>query len=174
MALNNRARGGIAFILLMLVISLRPAFSQKASDYETERQKLVGLSYDQNDFPAGYEDLGGHLIEKGPDMKYAVTHVNKEGMRFLWLEKVHSGSREGTVSYEIKDILLLPEIRQGKMLVQGTCLIRGEDDPEIIAIVKDDKKIYLRNIVKAWRANSLKGIFEALNTDNIVCINDGL
>jgi hypothetical protein len=170
-------RGFMGYCLtLVLVIPL--SFSQNVSILEKEKQKLVGFKYGQENFPKGYEYLGGHLIEKGPGMEYAVSHVRMDYLQFHWLEKLIHRDGKGKAYFEIKDVLLLPEIKKGEILVQGVCLYHGEIDPEIIAIVKYDKyeeiKRYLNVVLKAWKANCKKEIFEDLKSDNISCINEGL
>ncbi|MBW4617351.1 MAG: hypothetical protein KME21_29860 [Desmonostoc vinosum HA7617-LM4] len=55
----------------------------------------------------------------------------------------------------------------------GSCLLKGVRDPEIVAIVKYQDSEYWRQIKKAWRSNRNLGKFEEISPRNIACENPG-
>jgi hypothetical protein len=49
----------------------------------------------------------------------------------------------------------------------GNVELNEREDPEIVVILKTDDSLYHKNIVKAWRANTVTGKFESCSIDGI-------
>lgn len=135
-------------------------------------QDYIGLRYGQDNNLEGIVYEGGNLLEPLNGVEYGVSNVLKDSLNLLWLEKLTHRDAEGKAYWEIRDVLVLPEMSEYEGLLISVCQLNGRTDPEIIAIgifTEDENVVKVR---KAWRANRQIEKFEEIVVDSVICVND--
>ncbi|HBR77084.1 MAG TPA: hypothetical protein DEA78_26255 [Cyanobacteria bacterium UBA11159] len=150
-----------------VVLPLTSATITLASQKQNSRS-YIGLRYRES--PPGVEYIGGWVIG---DSEYGVSHLKEGKKEMLWLNLISSPDTNGDVMYEVKDILNLPSIKSNEELAGFFCLVDGQPDAGIIAIVVSEEVEYRRQIRRAWRANPQTARFERISTRGIACPNPG-
>jgi hypothetical protein len=133
----------------------------------------IGLRY--RDIPKGLKDLGGWIVgNPQAGREYAIAHVKKGNQEMLWFEILVSIDSQGKPTFQVIDVLNLSKLNKSDQIGHnGSCLLKGVRDPEIVAIVKYQDSEYWRQIKKAWRSNRNLGKFEEISPRNIACENPG-
>lgn len=73
----------------------------------------------------------------------------------------------------VTDQLKYPEIKQGTLLVYGSCKQNGKFDQTILAVVIDTNTEFLKATQWVWKVDLETGLFIKINSDNIFCLNEG-
>ena len=102
---------------------------------------------------------GSFLYQKG---NLYSCHANN----MLWLEKVIQYNADGSVIWEVKDVLGLSDLEAGLTLIPDGCFLNGVPDSEIFIVGRNGV------IVLAWRANTTSGRFESIPVSGITCDSD--
>ena len=58
-------------------------------------------------------------------------------------------------SYEILDILIIPNTNKPEFITIGYCQINEDNDENLIAVVDKTDSISVQNIKKVWKANTV-------------------
>jgi hypothetical protein len=116
------------------------------------------------------------LLDLSSSVSWGVDAVMDEKDIMLWLDELISRDGAGHAISEVRDIVYLPPSAKDKSVVVGDCVLAGQPDYEIVALVNLDQKsldnrwLPNSNIISAWRANRLTGKFEEISTEKIECI----
>lgn len=123
--------------------------------------------------PEGLEQVGGALLELGVDTVFAISHVQRDTLEMLWLER-ELGQEGAESRFQVEDVLRLPPIGPEGVLVYAVCRLNERPDPEIVAIVSaDDEAEILTQVHAAWRADRQQRRFVELPVTGIDCVNEG-
>jgi len=124
--------------------------------------QYIGLVYPP--LPAGLS-TGFSMVIYGSDDN-GLSFVSDGESRMLWLEKAAQYESNGSVTWEVADVLDMSKIESGSVLIPDGCSLNGSIDNEIIVIAKN-------GVVRmAWRANTTSDRFEVLATKGITCDSD--
>lgn len=140
----------------------------------SERAKYVGLQYSLF-LLDGLEKVGGTLVSDVNDSKiYSISQIHKGKIKMLWFELMIRDN-SNTAYSEVKDVLILPEIRKNQILVNySACLLNDKLDSEIVAIAfNQPDEEYFTRISRAWRTNRTTEKFEEILVKGIKCENIG-
>jgi len=124
--------------------------------------QFIGLNYPP--LPAGLSEGFSMMIQDSND--FGLTMVLKDVSRMLWLIKMVGRDANGAANWEVVDVLALPKMDAGVLLIPDGCFLNGAPDSEVFVEAKDDV------ILKAWRANKALEKFEVISTSNIHCESD--
>ncbi len=170
----------ILFFIVCVGVLLPCAFAQQAplpnsqNASAVESAKYIGLRYSSS-LPNGLENVGGSLVSDVNDAKaYSISQIHRGKVKMLWFE-LSNRNDSATPYSEVKDMLVLPEIRKNQILVSySVCLLGNNLDREIVAIAyyQPDEEYFTR-IRRAWRANRQTEKFEEIPTKGIKCENVG-
>jgi len=161
------------FMQLPAIAQVNQTYISTANNKQKSR-RYIGLRY--RDLPRGLESLGGWIIGDAVEGKeYAISYLKQGRKQMLWLEILLSRDSEGKPSFEVIDVLDLPQIKSPDQLSGGAgqCKLNQVTDPEIIAIAKYQDAEFWTEISRAWRANRQSHQFERISPQNIVCYNPG-
>jgi hypothetical protein len=106
---------------------------------------------------------------------WGVDAVMDEKDIMLWLDETIGLDDTGHAISQVKDVVFLPPSAKSNSIIVGECVLAGQPDYEIVALVKLDQKsldnrwLPNSNIISAWRANQSTGKFEEISTENIEC-----
>jgi hypothetical protein len=134
-------------------------------------KNYIGTNYPP--LPEGFSRRYGLVIWDSDD--FSLARISDGERDMLWLAKMTSRDANGHAIWEIKDILVLPNLDIEVVLVDDLCMLNGEMNPEIIAIGKTDDRVYStrhlpnEKILFAWRANTSLGIFQSIPTKGVEC-----
>ncbi len=119
--------------------------------------------------------LGRAIWKPSTPITWGVDAVRDENNLMLWLSEVIRRDEDGRPFLQVRDVLFIPPSAGDKDFVVGECVIAGEPDFELLALVNlDEESLNNRwlpnsNIISVWRANLSKGIFEEISTENVEC-----
>jgi hypothetical protein len=151
-----------------------PSTSNALVGGSIEPAAIVGLRHGPEPLPSGFEDRGGVLLDPAGKSEYALKSVAAQNQEMIWLNWFTYHDAAGKPHWEVRAVLQLPALRDDEMVSYGgNCLINGERDPEIIAVVlvEEDEEL-LTNIRQAWRVNLSLEKFEEIPTSGVVCENE--
>ncbi|HYP51556.1 MAG TPA: hypothetical protein VEQ34_11500 [Pyrinomonadaceae bacterium] len=94
-------------ILVLLAFLILPA-TLAAQKKELIGYRHKGVVYGET-LPNGARDLGGGLLS---DDNYGVSRFAKGGKHMLWLEKVTSRDKKGVPSWEVRDVLVINNLKK--------------------------------------------------------------
>jgi hypothetical protein len=106
---------------------------------------------------------------------WSVDAVMDEKNIMLWLSRRISYNESGHAIFQVRDTVFLPPSARDKKIIVSECVLDGEPDYEIVALVKLDQESlenrWLPNshILSAWRANRTKEKLEPISTADIEC-----
>lgn len=136
-----------------------------------ELRNFIGTKYPP--LPEGLTQRYGLIIWGTDD--FSLARISDGDRDMLWLSKMISSDVNGHAIWEIKDILVLPNLDIEVVLVDDLCMLNGESNSEIIAIGKTDNEVYStrhlpnEKILFAWRANTSLGVFQSISTKGVEC-----
>lgn len=167
-------------VVLVVSISVRPAFGQPASrgaGAGGSMKKYVGLKIGSS-LPSGLENGNGFILGaksgEAIPLVFELREVSKGGTRMLWLLKTVATQATGEPTLEeVLDVLVLPPLGKHRDIVHGVCSIGKEAEPEVIALIGEDDGQPLTRVERAWRANRKRGRFETIPTRGVTCVNEG-
>jgi hypothetical protein len=128
----------------------------------------IGHHFDAMAMPPGLVSEGGFVIGELPT-NYSLHKVWQGDIMMLWLEKMICRD-EGKAYHEIRDVLILPPLRENERLITLHCTTDQEFAPEIVVIGEFEPDVCNpTRIVQAWRANQQTESFEPLFPDSVTC-----
>ncbi len=155
-----------AFITLSAFVSLSIFAATTGREFVGYRHK--GVVFGQT-LPNGVKDLGGGLL---PDENYGVTRFSKGKKYMLWLEKIVERNAKGEPSWEVKDVLMFPNLKKNQEFLfsySSTCKRNGRENLDLVVMAELAPKTKNYKVLKAWRANAKKERFEQTSSKGIVC-----
>ena len=133
--------------------------------------KYVGLRIPP--IPEGHRKIEAFLIDDKTDSYFALSRmIHKSGEAFL-LQKLLYRDREGHVHWEVISALAEPKRQKGYDYFMGTCMLNGEHQRDIIALVKSEDQEIQTGILRAWRVNIKNQKIEKIPVDGITCYIEG-
>ena len=170
--MNERRTFSCAAIVLTVIVCLgcpAPAHSAPPAPGKAAPQgkvSLLGTRFGP-DMPKGYEEVGGGVIsdENHRMTQFAIQLVRKGDEEMVWLSRVTGADPSGRLSYQILDVLVLPQRKRGEIVTWLACCFGGKRNDSIIAYT--DKYYY--RVLRAWIANRKTGRIEEVSTRGIVC-----
>ena len=160
----------LRILYLSLCFPIALASTQETSDSAAVSGKqYIGLKFGR-DLPKGIKYSGGYLL----DDRLSLRQVRSRQRIMIWFDQFLFRDSTGTAHFQVLDVLVLPKIRSGQVLIFGTCLFKGDNryDPEIIGIGDDNGSPSVRRIRVAWRANRTTQKFESISVDDLEGINE--
>ncbi|MCY7347763.1 MAG: hypothetical protein LH614_16310 [Pyrinomonadaceae bacterium] len=155
-----------AFITLSLFITLSIFAATSGREFVGYRHK--GVLYGQT-LPNGVKDLGGGLLS---DDDYGVTRFARGKKYMLWLEKIVRRNAKGEPNWEVKDVLMFPNLKKNQEFLfsySSTCKRNGRENLDLIVMAELAPKTKNYKVLKAWRANVKNEKFEKISVNGIVC-----
>jgi len=133
-----------------------------------EARKYIGQTYPPA--PPPLKEVGGSMIDPLDQAEYAFFEVVDRGVHLVWLMRLLARDAEGRPLWHIEDVLPLPPVRRGDVLLFAKCGQAGEYNSEIVAIAKDEEaEELLTNVRRAWRGSRSTGKFDEIATAGIEC-----
>lgn len=124
--------------------------------------------------PNGVKDLGGGIIMDGNKISsYGIGRFSKGTTQMLWLELATGEDANGVTGWEVKDVLVFPELTRSQELFfaagNDACTINGKNDGKLVVFADFSplKKKY--TVRKAWRANLESEKFRPIPIKGIRC-----
>ncbi len=155
-----------AFVTLSVFISLSIFAATTGREFIGYRHK--GVVFGQT-LPNGVKDLGGGLLR---DENYGVTRFSKGKKYMLWLEKIVGRNTNGEPSWEVKDVLMFPNLKKNQEFLfsySSICRLNGRGNLDLVVMAELAPKTKNYKVLKAWRANAKKERFEQTSSKGIVC-----
>ena len=133
---------------------------------------LLGLTYVGGSLPPGLKWNAGWMLEPARDAGFSITDVEFNGHRVLLFER-ETGRKGQHAVFVVTDALAVPATDTTLALVGLDCRLNGQPDGEIVTLLRYDANAdTLRDIRKAWRANTVTRRFEAIRVAGIACRNE--
>lgn len=124
-----------------------------------------------------FQDLGGMLIEYSSerDSTNAFALYGKGDTLILLHEKAYNPENGSMARYIFQDAIQLNEVKKGYFIIYGQCLLDGQNDAYIVALMKvrKSKKGYFRKCAQAWRLNPITHFFEEIDPKMVICYDEG-
>ncbi len=135
--------------------------------------KYIGQTYPP--VPPPLKEVGGFMIEPLGQPEYGSFEVVDQGVHLVWLMRLLTRDAEGRPLWQIEDVLPLPRVDQGEVVLYTLCGQSGQYNPEIVAIAKDEEnKEFLTTVRRAWQGNRSTGKFHEIATAGIACDKEKL
>ena len=159
-------------ILLCLVFGFAgpPISGQQNAPMQSD-QPYIGLRHGRQ-LPTGLNEEGGGLITDPYKDKtqYGISHVTRGKTNMLWFEVGTHHDSSGQAFWEVLDVVTLPPLKRGQVVMFTLCLLNDQPDSEIAAIVQPLRaRHYQTRTVRAWRANRQTRTFEQIPTRRVKC-----
>jgi len=138
-----------------------PIFKKLIGKTFTDEKKVPGLK--------GYQFRQGDVISDAGDPRKLFLHVYLKGTAGL----VIFSQNEDTTVNTILDVIEIKSIPAGWEIKTAGCQFGQTEGEVIIAVVNPGKKEYTTVVKQAWRCNSDKIRFEAVNSKGLRCLNEG-
>jgi hypothetical protein len=139
---------------------------------QVDVSSLLHLTYVGGSLPAGLKWTAGWVLAPAQDSGFSITDVEFKGHRVLLLER-RIGRRGNQAIFAVADALALPATDTTLALVGFECSLNGQPDGELVTLLRYDAAAdTLRDIRKAWRANTATRRFEAISVARIACRNE--
>jgi hypothetical protein len=158
-----------------------------------KNEDLIGLVYSQYPEPYGvhFEYGGSSILTPGlefddasPTDNYSIKPVRHLGERVIWFSRGVCRHYDGTLEWQLIDVLRLPPLPRTHALLFIFCGLHNVQDEAIFVIARAPKPIppplsninplgTYEKIEYAWRASIESGKIEEIEPANIVCYMSG-
>jgi hypothetical protein len=169
----------LAILLLILLSCSKKESEQQAltadsskSELPAQYQKLIGIEFGPDSFPAGFEEKTGYVFGFTEGDEYVIDHVTNGPDNLLWFCKLTRRDTEGRPYLKILDMVILPKFQPDEILSIGNCNYHQEPDPEIVALVTMVRNEITTEVHYAWRANRQNGKFQTVPKDSVQCLDE--
>ena len=113
----------------------------------------------------------GHLgFERICDYSVGVLQ-SPSGLR-LYVGKSAPKIEAKKARWLVTDEMIHPPMPPNHQLVYGVCRLNGKKDDTILAVVRNQKVEWYKDIYIAYRVDLSSGRFEKIQTKGIECLND--
>ncbi len=119
---------------------------------KAEEHPLIGINHPP--FSQEIEEFVGWTIES----PYSIDQVSFNGQELLLLNRLIKIDSQGDPVFEVVNVLPLPIIYETET-IKGSgsmCTVNGQEDPNIIVVVKIENKPKLTKVSQAWRVENEK------------------
>jgi len=154
-------------LLFLLAILILPA-TASAQKKEFVGYRHKGVVYGEI-LSNGAKDLGGGLLS---DEEYGVSRFSKGRKQMLWLEKITSRDKKGVPNWEVRDVLIIDNLKKNQDLLfsyRSTYTSNSEEDIDLIVLAELQPARKTYKVLQAWRADLLKEKFEKISVEGIGC-----
>jgi len=121
------------------------------------------------DLPAGYVQLGAWVV--GSEHAVSLACRRDDSRWTLFLQRNVAAGDTPVPKWVTRVTLIIPRPRSGFTLASD-CLVAGQKDPEVIAIVRETRSPRFVSIQRAWRADIRHESFVEIPTKGISCVNE--
>lgn len=132
--------------------------------------ELVGVEY-LSSLP-GVEDLGGFVLDQPGGIEWGVHRVTRGSDTLLLLERLLRRV-EGKPYWQVRAAVYAPQPPPGYALWLFTCSTTDQWDSSIVAVVRQENKPILDDVMWAWRIDTAGEQFVSIPTDGIRCEVEG-
>ncbi len=161
--------------VLVLIFSAIQFISCQTS--QSTLSELIGKDYrDASKFRVldNFKKNVESLVMDLSDTKYKVAQYQKYTSTIILLEKDEKNN-DGKITCTIVDAIRFEGMDENKQIVLLTCRLKGKHDPTLIAVCQQEKVEYeyFKNVVKAWKVDTLNGKIKEIDTKDLDCLNIG-
>jgi len=125
--------------------------------------------------PAPFEGQGGWLLTHIQAAEYGIKLVRDtsgQSPTTLWLDSLTHRRADGRPHWQVLAVLPIPQPDKGEVLVPLTCRYDGANDPNLVAILRDDGTELLTDVRLAVRvAVELPG-FVPVEPERVTCVRE--
>lgn len=140
-------------------------------------KSLVGQivpPYPNSEFSQNGACITGHLgYARMCEYSVGLLQNSKEEFIAILAKKTTKKHEDDPNSWIVTDQLDYPEVKQGTWLVYGSCKQNDKFDQTILAVVIDTNTEFQKTTQWVWRVDLETGLFIKINSDNILCVNEG-
>lgn len=139
-----------------------------------EYKQYIGITIPP--YPDGWDEGWTWLLYTSEDEKamgdWMVERLYNTGNQEIILFSRISGYSEGHAIRVVYDILTIPLLKPKEKIISSWCTVNGKVDHEIM-ILYQSKEVQLGpildndQILRAWRANRNKGVFEEISKEGL-------
>jgi hypothetical protein len=151
-------------LLIVLLFFCQSANGQAENTYEGLRIPPV---------PERHREVEAFLIDDKPDSCFALSRMTHKSGEAILLQKLLYHDREGHAHWEVVSALAEPKRHKDYDYFMGTCMLNGEHQREIIALVKSEDQEIQTGILRAWRVSIKNQKIEKIPVDGITCYIEG-
>ncbi len=169
----------IAYVLLMLVLVLSCKDAQKEVEKETSENAFFETpfkDYRELEELSGYEKVSDTSMwdSRNSHDRYRLLQLQKGQNSLILFYRAGLQHEEGDeISYLALDTLQVKDVGENEQITIGYCTKQGFPEGEIIALVEESDSLYVKSVIKAWRANKASEKMEVVeDLDRIDCINE--
>jgi hypothetical protein len=119
--------------------------------------------------PAEYVELGAWVVGSEHSVSLACRRDDPRWTLFLMRNVATEDSR--VPRWVARVTLIIPRLRSGFTLASD-CLLAGQKDPEVIAVVRETRSPRFVSVQRAWRADTQHDSFVEIPTNGISCVNE--
>lgn len=152
-------------------LSVSGTVSILRSGLPSSADQYVGLIYDSREAIGLLDQFGGWVVTDpavtAEPSSFAIAHSALGPTEMLWLEQEVSRNDDGSVVWQVLDVLVLPELANDEHL-SFECTLHSQPDGEIHAIGRFDGQLSTE-IRQAWRADREAGRFETMPVNGVSC-----
>ncbi len=157
------------FFLILLIFLISNCFSK-----DDEYSKYLGAEYYKLNELKAFKDFKcqqSRTVEGLYKSKFGLDHYKKDNINLIIFDEIVRYDK-GKPIFKMLDILEIKDLKKDEEIDFTLCTLDKKTDNEIITIFKhDDKDVFKKIIIKAWRANRNIGKFEIINDiKEIECI----
>lgn len=161
----------IPIILFFLITSCKNANSNS-----NDNSELFDIAFSEHknvEYLQDFEKISDtSYVKSGNEPTHRITELKKNDKTLILFSKIQLDTERNEV-YSILDTLQVKNLRSDQRITIGYCEVENSLMEEIIAIVERSDKDTIRNIIKAWKANSSTNKIELIeNLANITCLNE--
>lgn len=123
-------------------------------------------------FPPDLAPAGMQAFPDDAPARHALDLVYGTDRQMLWLTRLRA-SNGIAQARDVIAVLDIPRNEENVSLVYtpGACHVRGEADPEVVALARVTFTPVLDEIVLAWRADRAAGRFDDVPASDVTCRN---
>lgn len=131
----------------------------------------VGTAFKDISEISGYENKASTAV----NLHYGVNHIKSyNNDHYLVSSKFEDGEmRTNDYQMRVVNVVELPPYREEYFTVKlKNCYLNGRADASLFALVVDEQKRQLKNILKVWKLDRRTGIITSAQTKGVSCYNE--
>lgn len=166
-------------ILALIAVSCGGGQTATEAEFGNAQNPLFGEIYQNiTDIPELNEWIlrGGSILYTGKNedgsFRFATENFSDEnGNIVIFLVELLPLDEGGRRDRKIIDAIRFEKYNEGYEFMSFVCRINEEHDSEIMAIVVWENEDILKNVIRAWRANTNTGRIEEVDVERVDCWN---
>ena len=157
------------------VLALLLAAAACASRTPSSPLHPVGLTFVEK--AAGVEEVGGLIvnIETGrpmPDTMLALSHVRLGSAHALWLEQLVPVAGSPRPRSTVLATQALPSPAPGEFIALAECIVNGQPDPTVAALVYIPPGEREGRTRRAWQVDTVARAFRDIAPNGVDCVDE--